>query len=100
MTSPVAGPSFSSATAAVYIFNLIVGTGALALPRAFQEAGSVQCTAVQSRYFTMLAMSVCLCVCVCVCVCVQPGHPRNSRRGMETSSQIGSSLSLKITQPL
>ena len=47
MTSPVAGPSFSSATAAVYIFNLIVGTGALALPRAFQEAGSVQCTAVQ-----------------------------------------------------
>ena len=47
MTSPAAGPSFSSATAAVYIFNLIVGTGALALPRAFQEAGSVQCSAVQ-----------------------------------------------------
>ena len=31
--------SFSSGTAAVYIFNLIVGTGALALPSAFAMAG-------------------------------------------------------------
>ena len=45
MTSPAATPSFSSVTAAVYIFNLIVGTGALALPRAFQDAGSVHCSA-------------------------------------------------------
>jgi len=32
-------PSFSALTAAVYIFNLIVGTGALALPSAFALAG-------------------------------------------------------------
>jgi len=31
--------SFSSGTAAIYIFNLIVGTGALALPNAFSLAG-------------------------------------------------------------
>ena len=31
--------SFSTGTAAVYIFNLIVGTGALALPAAFSSAG-------------------------------------------------------------
>ena len=31
--------SFSGGTAAVYIFNLIVGTGALALPAAFSSAG-------------------------------------------------------------
>ena len=32
-------PGFSPVTAAVYIFNLIVGTGALALPHAFHDAG-------------------------------------------------------------
>ena len=32
-------PSFSAGTAAVYVFNLIVGTGALALPAAFSSAG-------------------------------------------------------------
>ena len=32
-------PSFGSGTAAVYVFNLIVGTGALALPAAFAAAG-------------------------------------------------------------
>ena len=31
--------SFSAGTAAVYVFNLIVGTGALALPAAFSSAG-------------------------------------------------------------
>ena len=31
--------TFSSGTAAIYIFNLIVGTGALALPNAFALAG-------------------------------------------------------------
>ena len=39
VTSTSATPGFSPATAAIYIFNLIVGTGALALPHAFQEAG-------------------------------------------------------------
>ena len=35
--------SFSAGTAAVYIFNLIVGTGALALPAAqVADAGVVQ----------------------------------------------------------
>ena len=32
-------PSFGSGTAAVFVFNLIVGTGALALPAAFAAAG-------------------------------------------------------------
>jgi amino acid permease len=36
---PSATPSFTPLTAAIYIFNLIVGTGALALPAAFQSAG-------------------------------------------------------------
>ena len=36
--------SFSAGTAAVYIFNLIVGTGALALPAAFAMAGWASAT--------------------------------------------------------
>jgi len=32
-------PGFSPATAAIFIFNLVVGTGALALPNAFEQAG-------------------------------------------------------------
>ena len=32
------GPGFSVGTAAIFIFNLVVGTGALALPNAFQQA--------------------------------------------------------------
>ena len=36
--------SFSAGTAAVYIFNLIVGTGALALPAAFAVAGWASAT--------------------------------------------------------
>ena len=39
------GGSFSPATAAVFIFNLIVGTGALALPNAFASAGWAAATA-------------------------------------------------------
>jgi len=39
MESGQAGPSFSRPTAAVFIFNLIVGTGALALPAALAQAG-------------------------------------------------------------
>ena len=34
-------PSLGSGTAAVFVFNLIVGTGALALPAAFAAAGWV-----------------------------------------------------------
>jgi len=33
------GPGFSPGTAAIFIFNLVVGTGALALPNAFEQAG-------------------------------------------------------------
>ncbi|XP_023322274.1 transmembrane protein 104 homolog [Eurytemora carolleeae] len=36
---PVGPPTMSPLTAGVFIFNLIVGTGALALPSAFQAAG-------------------------------------------------------------
>ena len=38
---PVGPPTMSPLTAGVFIFNLIVGTGALALPSAFQAAGWV-----------------------------------------------------------
>ena len=31
------GPGFSPGTAAIFIFNLVVGTGALALPNAFEQ---------------------------------------------------------------
>ena len=37
--SAVGPPTMSPVTAGVFIFNLIVGTGALALPSAFQAAG-------------------------------------------------------------
>ena len=33
-------PGFSPGTAAIFIFNLVVGTGALALPNAFEQATS------------------------------------------------------------
>uniref|UniRef100_A0A914H0D6 Amino acid transporter transmembrane domain-containing protein n=1 Tax=Globodera rostochiensis TaxID=31243 RepID=A0A914H0D6_GLORO len=37
--SVLTGQTFSSTVGLLYVFNLIVGTGALALPRAFQTAG-------------------------------------------------------------
>ena len=36
------GPGFSPGTAAIFIFNLVVGTGALALPNAFEQVESGQ----------------------------------------------------------
>ena len=36
-------PLYSPTTGLVYIFNLIVGTGALTLPAAFHDAGYVFC---------------------------------------------------------
>jgi hypothetical protein len=36
---PPEGASYSNAIGAVYIFNLIVGAGALSLPNAFAQAG-------------------------------------------------------------
>ena len=30
-------PGFSAGTSAIFIFNLVVGTGALALPNAFEQ---------------------------------------------------------------
>ncbi|CAF0877689.1 unnamed protein product [Adineta steineri] len=42
-SKPVEG-SFSQSTGMIYIFNIIVGTGALALPKAFHEGGYVLST--------------------------------------------------------
>ncbi|UJR31131.1 hypothetical protein I4U23_018638 [Adineta vaga] len=42
-SKPVDG-SFSQSTGMIYIFNIIVGTGALALPKAFHEGGYVLST--------------------------------------------------------
>ena len=46
-------PGFSPATAAIFIFNLVVGTGALALPNAFEQAPSSLLAPTGALYVTM-----------------------------------------------
>ena len=45
-------PNYSPTTGLVYIFNLIVGTGALTLPAAFHDAGYVL-----NKYFVIIIVS-------------------------------------------
>ncbi|KAI1725625.1 transmembrane amino acid transporter protein domain-containing protein [Ditylenchus destructor] len=84
--------SFSTTVGLLYIFNLIVGTGALALPKAFQTAGYVlSIVLLICSAFTSYICATFVIECLAIANAALKLNPTLERRRLSTSTELSSS---------